>query len=121
VANSAEPIPPGDRAGLGNLARMWLVCARRCGGSLFRALFAEVEMDADGRYQGHRISQPGYLCLNCGSPAFDLGDVEAEMAEEAADDQAPTRIDVLCPACETRVSVLPHEECPNCGTPLAVG
>ncbi len=46
---------------------MQLACSRRCGGSLFRALFAEVDLDADGIYQDHRIAQPGYICLNCGA------------------------------------------------------
>jgi len=59
---------------------MMLVCSRRCGGTLFRALFAEVELDANGAYQEFRIAQPGYICLNCGAPAFDLGEVPADMA-----------------------------------------
>ena len=49
---------------------MLLVCSRRCGGGLFRALFAEVELDASGAYQDHRVTQPGYVCLNCGAPQF---------------------------------------------------
>ncbi len=99
---------------------MWLVCSRRCGGDLFRALFAEVDLDAGGGYQEHKIVQPGYLCLNCGSPAFDLGAVPEAMAEEAAEDEPPVRLDVLCPVCESLVSVLPGDECPNCGADLEV-
>src|SRR5713226_822789 len=99
---------------------MMLVCSRRCGSRLFRALFAEVELDSDGVYQDHRIVQPGYLCLNCGAPAFDLGEVPAEMAAEhdAEADEAPVRMEILCPVCETRIEVLPGEECPNCGADL---
>jgi len=98
---------------------MWLVCSQRCGGTLFRALFAEIEVDASGEYQAHRLVQPGYLCLNCGSPAVDLGAVPEEMqAEDEEDTTAVTSMDVLCPICETMVSVFPGEECPNCGAAL---
>ncbi|HKF75520.1 MAG TPA: hypothetical protein VKF59_05210 [Candidatus Dormibacteraeota bacterium] len=101
---------------------MWLVCTQRCGGALFRALSAEVEVDAAGEYQGHRVVQPGFLCLNCGSPAVDLGAVPEAMDEEAAEEEATAvaAVDVLCPACETLVSVAAGEECPNCGTALEV-
>jgi DNA-directed RNA polymerase subunit RPC12/RpoP len=102
---------------------MLLVCSRQCGGRLFRALFAEVELDASGEYQGHRVTQPGYVCLNCGSPAFDLGEVPAEMEAEAREDEASTVVatDVLCPVCETMVQLDAGMECPNCGSPLEVG
>ena len=100
---------------------MLLVCSRRCGGRLFRALFAEVDLDASGGYQDHRVTQPGYVCLNCGSPAFDLGEVPAEMAAEAEADAIPTTTDILCPVCETLVQVGGDMECPNCGAPLEVG
>lgn len=102
---------------------MWLACSQKCGSRLFRALFTEVDVDAEGVYQDHRIVQPGYLCLNCGAPAFDLGEVPVERAIEAEEEAAETAgpLDVLCPACETLVSILPGEECPNCGTPLEVG
>ena len=102
---------------------MLLVCSRQCGGRLFRALFAEVELDASGEYQGHRVMQPGYVCLNCGSPAFDLGEVPAEMEAEAREDEASTVVatDVLCPVCETMVQLDAGMECPNCGSPLEVG
>lgn len=101
---------------------MWLVCTRRCGGALFRPLDAEVVVDAGGSYQDHRILQPSFLCLNCGSPAMDLGAVPEEMAEDEEEEElAPVQLDVLCPMCETRVSVLPGEECPNCGEALEVG
>ena len=104
----------------GNLAYVWLVCTRRCGGRLFRALSAEVDVDSSGTYQGHQILQPGFACLNCGAPALDLGDVAAAMAEDAEEEAVPVTVDVLCPLCETLVSVLPGEECPNCGAPLEV-
>jgi len=100
---------------------MMLVCSRRCGGKLFRALFAEVELDAGGEFQEYRIAQPGYICLNCGSPAVDLGKVPAEMEAEAqADEAKPAAVDILCPVCETLVQVDEGMECPNCGSPLEV-
>lgn len=103
------------------LRGMMLVCSRRCRGKLFRALFAEVELDAAGTYQDHRIAQPGYICLNCGSPAFDLAEVPAELEAEAlADEPRPVAADILCPVCETLVQVDAGMECPNCGTPLEV-
>jgi DNA-directed RNA polymerase subunit RPC12/RpoP len=83
-------------------------------------MFAEVDLDASGVYQDHRITQAGYICLNCGSPAVDLGEVPAAMDEEAQDDFAPMPVDLLCPHCETLVSVLPDSDCPNCGASLEV-
>ena len=105
----------------GKLGSMWLACSNRCGSQLFRALFTEVDIDSRGEYLRHRIVQPGYLCLNCGSPAFDLGEVPATREAELAEDElAAAPVDVLCPVCETPVSILPGEECPNCGAPLEV-
>lgn len=101
---------------------MYLVCSRRCGGKLFRALFAEVDLDAAGEYQDHRIAQPGFICLNCGSPALDLGEVPAQIdADEQEETAVPVLADVLCPVCETRVQLDANMECPNCGSPLEVG
>ena len=101
---------------------MLLVCSRRCGGTLFRALFAEVEFDAIGAYQDHRVTQPGYVCLNCGAPALDLGEVPAAMDADAQEEEpAPAVTDVLCPVCETLVQLDAGLECPNCGSPLEVG
>jgi DNA-directed RNA polymerase subunit RPC12/RpoP len=101
---------------------MMLVCSRRCGGDLFRALFAEVEIDSAGQYQDHRFTQPGYVCLNCGAPAFDLATVRAELEAEAREEEAavPVTADVLCPVCETMVQLDANMECPNCGSPLEV-
>ena len=102
---------------------MWLACSRRCGSDLFRALFAEVELDASGGYQEYRIAQPGYICLSCGAPAFDLGEVHGQMeadAEEEAREVTPPSVDVLCPVCESFVSVVAGEDCPNCGAELEV-
>jgi hypothetical protein len=99
---------------------MLLVCSGRCGGKLFRALFAEVEIDSGGGYQDHRIAQPGYICLNCGSPAVDLSEVPAEMDAEAGEDERRAGADILCPVCETLVQVDAGMECPNCGAPLEV-
>jgi hypothetical protein len=100
---------------------MQLVCSRRCGGELFRAMFAEVDMDAAGNYQDHRIAQPGYLCLNCGAPALDLGAVPEQMELDAAEDDPQEVVaDILCPVCETLVQVRGELECPNCGAPLEV-
>ena len=98
---------------------MLLVCTQRCGGRLFRALFAEVELDSGGAYQDHQIAQPGYICLNCGSPAVDLSEVPGEMMAEA--EAVPAGADILCPVCETLVQVDPGMECPNCGAPREVG
>ncbi len=101
---------------------MQLACSRRCGGGLFRALFAEVDLDASGEYQDHRVVQPGYVCLNCGAPAFDLGVVPEQMAAEAEEEAAAVTVmtDILCPVCETMVQVGDEMECPNCGAPLQV-
>jgi len=101
---------------------MLLVCSQKCGGKLFRALFAEVELDSDGEYQSHRIAQPGYVCLNCGAPAVDLGEVPAELEAEALAEAESTVVtaDVLCPVCETLVQLDANMECPNCGSPLEV-
>ena len=99
---------------------MLLVCSRRCGGRLYRALFAEVELDSSGAYQDHRVTQAGYVCLSCGAPAFDLGEVPAEMAAEAEADAPSSTTDILCPVCETLVQVDAGMECPNCGAPLEV-
>lgn len=101
---------------------MLLACSRRCGGKLFRALFAEVDVDAGGEYQEHRITQPGYICLNCGAPAVDLGQVPAQIqADEEEESAAVVMADVLCPVCETKVQLDANMECPNCGSPLEVG
>jgi DNA-directed RNA polymerase subunit RPC12/RpoP len=99
---------------------MLLICSKRCGGRLFRALFAEVELDSGGVYQGHRISQPGYICLNCGSPALDLSEVPADMEAAAEAERRPAGTDILCPVCESLVQVDSGMECPNCGAPLEV-
>ena len=98
-----------------------LVCPQRCGGKLFRALFAEVDVDASGEFQEYRIAQPGYVCLNCGSPALDLGEVPAQIEADQDEDAAPAvAADVLCPVCETMVQLDANMECPNCGSPLEV-
>jgi rubrerythrin len=100
---------------------MLLICPSRCGGTLFRALFAEVDLDSGGAYVDHRVTQPAYVCLNCGSPAIDLGEVPGEMAAEAEADEPATTTHILCPVCETLVQVEADMECPNCGAPLEVG
>ena len=97
---------------------MLLVCSRRCGGGLFRALFAEVELDASGVFQNYEIAQPGYVCLNCGAPAVDLSQVPQEIEAEAQADAKPEVADILCPVCETKVQLDAGMECPNCGSPL---
>jgi hypothetical protein len=99
-----------------------LVCSQRCGGRLFRALFAEVEIDSTGVYQDHEVIQPGYICLNCGEPAIDLSEVPNAIQAEAEEDSRPVVLsDVLCPVCETMVQLDAERECPNCGSPLEVG
>ena len=101
---------------------MLLVCSGRCGGKLFRALFAEVEVDSAGDFQDYRVTQPAYVCMNCGAPALDLGEVPAELdADARADEAEATPIaDVLCPVCETMVQLDVNMECPKCGSPLEV-
>jgi DNA-directed RNA polymerase subunit RPC12/RpoP len=101
---------------------MFLVCSRRCGSNLFRALFAEVEIDAGGEFQDYRVAQPGYVCLNCGAPAMDLAEVPAELEADARAEEAEVApvTDVLCPVCETMVRLDLNLECPNCGSPLEV-
>lgn len=101
---------------------MLLVCSQRCGSNLFRALFAEVEVDSAGEFQDYRVAQPGYVCLSCGAPALDLAEVPAELAAEAREDEAAAMpiADVLCPVCETMVRLDRDMECPNCGSPLEV-
>ena len=94
---------------------MQLKCSNRCGGVLFRALFAEVDVDADGEYQDHRIVQPSYICLNCGSPALDLGEVPAALRADQEEDEPPSAAEILCPVCESLVVVGGDRECPNCG------
>ena len=102
---------------------MLLACSQRCGSKLFRALFAEVEVDSSGEFQDYRVAQPGYVCLNCGAPALDLGEVPAELEAEARAEEAEAApvADVLCPVCETMVQLDRNMECPNCGSPLEVG
>lgn len=100
---------------------MQLACSSRCGGRLFRAVFAEVDIDATGEFVDYRIAQPGYICLNCGAPALDLGTVQAQMEADATEDDPVVLLtDILCPVCETLVQVGDEMECPNCGAPLEV-
>ena len=76
-------------------------------------------MSASGAYQAHRVIQPSFTCLACGAPALDLSLVPTAMAAlEEEDDPTPTLVDILCPLCETAVTVGPDSECPNCGSPL---
>ncbi|HSS61478.1 MAG TPA: hypothetical protein VLK30_08480 [Candidatus Limnocylindrales bacterium] len=98
------------------------MCSQKCGSRLFRALFAEVEIDSSGEYQDFRVTQPGYVCLNCGAPALDLAEVPAALDAEAREDEASSApiADVLCPVCETMVQLDRNMECPNCGSPLEV-
>ena len=81
---------------------------------------AEVDIDGSGNYQAHRIVQPSYICLNCGAPAIDLGQVPVEIAAENEEDARDEHVEVLCPMCETMVVMGPELECPNCGSPLGV-
>src|SRR5260370_31095371 len=100
---------------------MMLVCSRRCGGKLFRALFAEGEVDAEGSYLDFLIAQPGYICLNCGAPAVDLGEVPADMEAQARQDAPqPVPADILCPLYHTLVHVDDPIERPNCATRPAI-
>ena len=94
---------------------MLLTCSNRCGGALFRALFAEVDVDSGGEYQDHRIVQPSYVCLNCGSPALDLSEVPGELRAQQEEDEPPPAVEILCPVCESLVVVDADRECPNCG------
>src|SRR5258708_26524761 len=85
------------RAERRSLDWMFLVCSKRCGGKLFRELFTEVEVDASGGDQSHQIVQPGYLCLNFGSPAIDLREVPNAIPIEADEEAGPLVSDILCP------------------------
>jgi len=87
---------------------------------MFRALFAEVDLDAGGGFLDYQVVQPGYVCLGCGSPALDVGEVPAAIDADRAADEPAMRLEVLCPVCESLVEVLPEGECPNCGAPLTV-
>ncbi len=98
---------------------MLLVCSSRCGGSLFRALFAEVDVDAGGAYLDHQVLQANYMCLGCGSPALDLGAVPVEIQAEREADLPETLDEILCPVCESLVEVGANRECPDCGAYLA--
>ncbi|GAC1656456.1 MAG: hypothetical protein NVS9B1_11880 [Candidatus Dormibacteraceae bacterium] len=97
---------------------MLLICSTRCGSDLFRALFAEVDLDSKGAYEDHRIVQAGYVCLNCGSPAIDIAEVPAELRAEREADEVPAPQEILCPVCESLVMVAADRECPNCGALL---
>ncbi len=77
-------------------------------------------VDSRGGYVEHSIDPPVYLCVACGSPAVDLSQVPQEMAAEAEEAVAPVAAEVLCPVCETRVTVLPGEDCPSCGAELSL-
>lgn len=99
---------------------MLLVCSHRCGGKLFRALFAEVEIDESGAFQDYRVAQPGYVCLNCGAPALDLSEVAGAIEADEQEDEGAVPVDILCPVCETIVRLDENMECPNCGSPLEV-
>jgi len=97
---------------------MWLVCSANCGSTLYRTKFAEVDVDSSGGYLDHRVLQPSYICLGCGAPALDLGAVPEAMREEAEEDAPAASIEVLCPVCETIVTVRVGEDCPNCGSEM---
>lgn len=97
---------------------MLLICSNRCGGRLFRSLNVEVDVDAAGSYLDHHVLQPIFVCTACGSPAVDISEVPNAIAEERAADEPPESYDVLCPVCETPVTVGPDLECPNCGAEL---
>jgi len=99
---------------------MYLVCSSRCGSARFRALFAEVDVSSEGEFLDFQVVQPGYVCLSCGAPALDIGEVPAALQAEREEDALPSRLEVLCPVCESLVEVLPEGECPNCGAPLTV-
>lgn len=99
---------------------MLLTCSSRCGGSLFRALFAEVDVDSSGGYLDHQVLQANYICLGCGSPALDLGAVPREIQAEREADLPPPMVEILCPVCESLVEVGTDRECPNCGAYLEV-
>jgi DNA-directed RNA polymerase subunit RPC12/RpoP len=64
------------------------------------------------------VLQPSYVCLNCGSPALDLGAVPEAILADEAEDEAPPPQEILCPVCESLVLVGPERECPNCGAYL---
>src|SRR5260221_5333817 len=93
---------------------MLLMCANRCGGALFRALFAEVDLDSGGEYQHHRILQPSYICLNCGSPALDLSEVPGELRAQQEEDEPPPAVEIPSPVCESPARLRGDPRGPNC-------
>ena len=68
------------------------------------------------------MTQPDYICLNCGAPTIDLAEVPGELEAEAREKKTTTAVTagVLCPVCETMVQLDANMECPNCGSPLEV-
>ena len=102
---------------------MFLACPNGCASGRFELWNASVFVDTLGRYLDFKvIDAPLYRCMGCGSPALDLGEVPAAMAEERALLENSTR-EYACPGCEALFSAPANQAlvvCPSCGQTFPV-
>jgi len=102
---------------------MFLACPNRCSTNRFELWNASVYVDSRGRYLEHRAEDgPLYRCVECGSPAMDLGEVPGAMAaDREALENPPSQY--TCPACE-ELFTAPRDQnpvvCPSCGQTFPV-
>ncbi|TMF29595.1 MAG: hypothetical protein E6I25_05550 [Chloroflexi bacterium] len=62
---------------------MFLACPNRCSTNRFELWNASVFVDSAGRYLDYKVvDAPLYRCIECGSPAVDLGEVPGTMAAD---------------------------------------
>ena len=91
--------------------------------AFFSAGTSSVFVDSVGRYLDHKASDaPLYRCVECGSPAVDLGEVQGAMAADREALEHPAA-EYACPACEMLFSA-PRDQnpvvCPSCGQTFPV-
>jgi DNA-directed RNA polymerase subunit RPC12/RpoP len=102
---------------------VFLACPNRCSTNRFELWNASVYVDAMGRYLEHRAEQAAlYRCTECGSPAFDLGEVPQAMADDEQAEVEPLQ-DYACPACEELFTAPAGQNpivCPACGQTFPV-